>query len=701
VLAQYAPTWLVQMSALVSTAELEVLQRKVAGATRERMLREMAEAVEALTAEWGLVLVFEDLQWSDHSTLELIAYLARRREPARLMIVGTYRPTDVVVRAHPLKGIKQELQVHGQCEEIRLELLTEEDVAEYVARRFGGEAQESVPELARLVSRRTDGNALFMVNLVNDLLSRQVIIRRGERWELRGTIADIEREVPSSIRQFIEQQIDRLSPADQHMLEVASVAGAEFSAATVAAGIAATVTAVEERCETLGRHGQFLQARGSEEWPDGTVTACYRFLHALYQDVLYERIPAGQKVELHRRIGERREHAYGDRAHELAAGLAMHFERGREYHRAVYYLGKAGENAVRRSAHQEAIRYLTKGLELLQVLPETPERVQQELSLHLTLGLPLAATRGYAVPEIERTYARAYALCQQIGETPLLFPALVGLWAFYLVRGRLQMAREIAIQGLLLAEQAQNPAFLLEAHLGLGLISCFLGELHSARAHLEEGITVARTLDRTDRFPTFFQDSEVGCLTYGASVLWHLGYPDQARTRMNEAVTLARKLAHPFSEAYALNLGAGLQMLCRDLPTFRQWITEALTLAQTQGFPLWVGLGTAVSGWALIEQGQIGEGMTQVHQGLALYQATGTELSKSFFLLLLAEAYGRTGQTAEGLALLAETQAFVDITGERLYEAELYRLKGELLLQSQASPRQVKASRDKSKVTNL
>ena len=315
------------------------------------------------------------------------------------------------------------------------------------------------------------------------------------------------------------------------------------------------------------------------------------------------------------------------------------------------------------------------------VLPESHERTNQELSLQLTLGLPLVATRGYAAGEVEQIYTRALVLCEQIGETPLLFSALVGLWAFHLVRGKLQNALSIASQGLRLAEQARNPAFLLEAHLGLGMISCFMGDLSVAHAHLEEGIAFARTLDRVKRVPTSVQDSEVGCLTYAASTLWHLGYADQARMRMNEALALARNLAHPFSEAFVLTQGAGLQMLCRDFPAFRQWQEEAMTLAQEQGFPLWIGLGTAISGWALIEQGQTVEGMARVRQGLAVYQAIGTELSKSFFLLLLAEAYRRTGQTDEGLALLADTQVFMNSTGEQLYEAELYRLKGELILQ--------------------
>ncbi|NOT54949.1 MAG: AAA family ATPase, partial [Deltaproteobacteria bacterium] len=682
VLAQYAPTWLVQMPALVSAEEVEALQRKVAGATRERMLREMAEALEAVTVARALVLVLEDLHWSDHSTVELLVYLARRRAPARLLVIGTYRPTEVVVREHPLKGGKQELHVHGQCVELGLELLTEEHVAEYVAERFGAQGRAFTPEVARLVYRRTDGNALFMVNLVNELITQRMIVQREGRWELKGTVADLEIGIPSSLRQFLEQQLDRLSPTEREVLEAGSVVGIGFPAAAVGAALDTEPRQLEERCAALAQREHFLRHCGVMEWPDGTVSSCYRFTHAMYQEVLYRRIPASRCVEWHRRIGEREEHAYGARAGEIAAELAMHFERGRDYPRAVSYLHQAGANAIRRSAYQEAIHYLTKGLDLLLTLPESHERMNQELRLRLALGLPLVATRGYTAPEIEQTYARAHTLCQQIGETPLLFSALVGLWAFYLVRARLRTARDVASQGLRVAEQERNPAFQLEAHLGLGMISCFSGELSTARAHLERGIAFARTIDPAHRLPASVQDSEVGCLTYEASALWHLGYPDQARARSNEAVTLAHKLAHPFSEVFALMQGAGLHMLRRDVAAFQRWFDEAMTIAHAQGFPLWVGLGTAIRGWALMEQGNTDEGMTQIQQGLAIYQAIGTELSKSFFMLLLAEIYRRTGQTDEGLALLADTRKFIDSTGERLYESEWYRMKGQFVLES-------------------
>jgi DNA-binding winged helix-turn-helix (wHTH) protein/predicted ATPase len=681
VLQRYAPTWLVQLPSLVGEAELDALQRKVAGATRGRMLREMAEALEALTAERGLVLVVEDLHVSDYSTVELIAYLAQRRGKAKLLVIGTYRPTDVILRNHPIKGIKQELSATGRCSELRVELLSRTDVEEYIAQRL---AIETVPaELTGLIHQRTDGNALFMVNVVEYCLRQGLLMQEEGLWKLKEDSEKL--GVPESVQQLIAKQAERLTENERQILELASVVGNEFAVASLTAVLQSELDTLEETCEELTRKSHFLQEAGVTEWPDGTLSGRYTFRHVLYQNVLYERIAAARRVRLHRMIGERQEQAYGMRAKEVAAELAMHFERGRDYLKAVSYLHKAGTNAIRRSAHREAIRYLSRGLELLELLPKNTERDHQEISLQLTLGLPLAATKGYAAPEVEQAYTRALVLCGQIGETPLLFPALVGLWAFQLVRGQLPSALGVASQGLRLAEQARNPSFLLEAHLGLGMISEFRGELNVARGHLEEGIALASNLDRAGRVPTSVQDSEVGCLTYTASTLWHLGYTDQARRRADEALALARRLAHPFSEAFALSQGAGLHLLCGDIPTFRQWINEAMTLAQAQGFPLWIGLGTAMNGWALIEQGQTREGMAQVRQGLALYQTIGMELSKSFFLLLLADAHGRTGQTDEGLALLTQAQEFMDTTGEHLYEAELYRLKGELTLQQVAS----------------
>jgi predicted ATPase len=705
-LGQHAPTWLVQMPALLSAADLEVLQRKVQGATRERMLREMAEAVEALTAERPLVLRLEDLHWSDVSTLDLLSVLARRQEAARLLVLGTYRPVEMLANGHPLRMVKQELQMHRQCEEQRLTFLTEEHVAEYLAKRFEGRARRVVPlqELARTVHQRTEGNPLFIVNIVDYLTTQGGLEESVERVQVG---------VPGDLRQMIEEQIHRLSSTERRVVEVASVAGAEFSAAAVAAGLGVTVEEVEEPCEGLVRREQFLRAREIAEWPDGTVATHYQFLHALYQEVLYERIPAARRSRLHRLIGERTEAAYGDRADEISAELAVHFERGREHRRAIQYLRQAGENAARRSAHQEAIILLTKGLELLKTLPGTPERAQQELRLQVALGPPLQATKGYAAPEVEYAYARARELCRQIGDTPQLFPVLLGLCTFYMIRAELQAARELAEQCLSLAQRMHSPSRLMWAHQLLGITLFFLGEFALAQDHLEQGSALYDLQKHTPLVSGAVQDPKVSCLSYGAWALWVRGYPDRALQRSREALTLAPELSHPFSLAYTLYHTASLHQCRREGQAAKQRAESSITLSTEQGFTEWVALGTIVQGWALAEQEQGEEGVTQIRQGIAAYQATGSELLRPHFLALLAEAYERVGQAEEGLGALAEALAVVDKTRECSDEAELYRIKGQLVLQSGVrSPKskvktslgqvqnKSKTSQDKSGVTN-
>ncbi|MGH9670582.1 MAG: AAA family ATPase [Terriglobales bacterium] len=343
-LRRYAPTWLVQMPGLLSAPEVEGLQRTMLAATRERMLRELTEVVEVLTAERGLVLDLEDLQWSDTAMLDWLAFVARRRQAARFLVIGTYRPAEAMMSGHPLRAVKHELQLHGQCAELALRPLDEAVVAEYLARRFGSTAPapagegrgEGLPlaplqKLAKLLYRRTEGNPLFLINVVQDLVARGVLPHAGQ-WDMeRGTKA-IEIAVPQTLRQLIEQQLERLGAEEQAVLEVASVAGAEFSAAVLAAGIETEretqQAKVEESCAKLARREQFLQARGSAEWPDRTLAGRYDFIHALYQEVLYERVPAGRRAALHRRLGARLEAAYGQRAQEVAAELAVHFSSG-------------------------------------------------------------------------------------------------------------------------------------------------------------------------------------------------------------------------------------------------------------------------------------------------------------------------------------------------------------------------------------
>jgi predicted ATPase/DNA-binding winged helix-turn-helix (wHTH) protein len=676
-LRQYAPSWLTQMPALLSPAERETLGRSLSGVTQARMLRELAEALEVLTARRPLILVVEDLHWSDPSTLAFLTYVARRRDRARLLILGTYRPVEILRQAHPLRRVIAELRQHRQCVDTMLTSLPEAAITAYVRARFGARAVSE--GLVRLLYQRSNGNPLFFTALVDELLQRGMLEEGHETVAVRGGMAAIGSLVPESLHLLITQQVEQLSAEDQALLEAASVTGMTFSVAAVAAAMDLAMATIEARCATWARQGWLVQDQGTEVWPDGTVAACYGFRHALYHEVISARISPGQRIYLHHHIGHRKERAYADQAPRIAAELAVHFEQAREIQRAVLYRHKAAETTLQRSAYTEAIAHLTQGLTLLNTLPNTPERAQHELTLTLALGGPLAVTQGYAAPEVAQVYTRARELYQQLGATAQLSPVAWRLWQFYVVRGELQTARELGEECLHLA--GDDVTSLLIAHYALAISLFYLGEFAPARRHAEQGTALYNAQHHHALASLYGYDPGMGCLSYAAQALWMLGYPDQAQQRCQEALSLAWQLSHPFSVAFGLGHKAVLHQFRREGHAVCEAAQELMTFCAEKGFSQWVDMGTILHGWGLAVQGQGDAGIAQMRQGLLSSQDAGTKLGQAPVLAQLAEAYWRTGQAAAGLQALTEALAVMDTTGERWWAAETYRLKGELLLQ--------------------
>jgi predicted ATPase len=363
------------------------------------MMRESAEALEAVAAEAVVVLVMEDLQWSDAATLEVLGYLAQRRSNARLQLIGTYRPTEVVVRGHRLRRLVQELYGRRQCKELTLELLSEAEIKEYLARRFG--PSPALGTVSEKIYRYTDGNALFVVNFVDYLLELGLLSISEGQVELRIEGRALQKLVPETLQQLITRQIEGLREDEQQLLGVASVAGRTFTAAEVAGLVGQRLEEVEGVYDRLASAGRLIEAIGVTERPEGAVTVRYRFGHALYQEVLYEQLGQARRIRLHRQLGERKEIDYGDRVAEIAAELAVHFAEGRDYRRAVQYYYQAGESALRRSAYREVIDHCQEGLKLLVRLPATPEHQRQELALRMTLYPALTATRGFGAEGLD------------------------------------------------------------------------------------------------------------------------------------------------------------------------------------------------------------------------------------------------------------------------------------------------------------
>jgi DNA-binding winged helix-turn-helix (wHTH) protein/tetratricopeptide (TPR) repeat protein len=362
-LAINAPTWLIQFPSLVRPEQQAALQREILGATRERMVRELCDVLEIITQAVPLVLILEDLHWVDRSTLDAISAIARRREPAKLLVLGTCRPADLILSESPLKALKQDLLLHRLSDELNLERLQESDVADYVAAAF---APGDVPrEFAAVIHRHSDGNPLFMTAMLDHLSQQGVLSQVDGRWRMTVPLDQIDPGVPETLKRMLETQLEHASDTEQQLLKCASVAGQRFTAWSVATMLVREPSSLEEMCEGLVQRSQFLNFSGTRELFNGASTAEYQFRHALYREVLYRRLTPTDRVTFHRRLASGLESLRSPVLPDMAAEIALHFEEGHEYEPAVRYLMLAAKNATRRYAHQQSVALLEHARELL------------------------------------------------------------------------------------------------------------------------------------------------------------------------------------------------------------------------------------------------------------------------------------------------------------------------------------------------
>jgi predicted ATPase len=402
----------------------------------------------------------------------------------------------------------------------------------------------------------------------------------------------------------------------------------------------------------------------------------YTFKHALVQDAAYQSLLRSKRQQYHQQTAEVLEKRFPEIAEAQPELLAHHYTEAVIPNKAIPYWHAAGQKAVRRSANAEAINQLTKGLDLLKTTPASPERFQQELTLLLALGTPLTDTKGFASPEVSAVYSRARELCGQVGGVRQLFPVLWGMWLFYNARAEHQVAREMGEQCHQLAESTADPELLIAAHHARGVTLSLLGDVPASLEHLERAIA----LYNPDRHRYRALISGIACRSQEAHALWFLGKPDQALEKSNEALRLNQKLSRPLSLAQALAMAASVHQYVRDARTCKAQAEAAVALSTEHEFPFWRAIGTILRGWALAEMNELETGIEEMRQGLAALRATGADCLRPYYLALLAELHDRAGQAEEGLNLLSEAQAAVDRNSEGWWQAEIYRLKGELML---------------------
>jgi predicted ATPase len=678
-LRRVALTWYVQLATPPTddaTRARELAEAREA--SQERRKRELGRFLSDLGLQRTVVVFLDDVHWADPSSVDLLAYLGSRCADMRLLLLVSYRPSDLLLSRHPFGPVKLDLQGRGVCREVALPFLNRADLDRYLALAFAG--HQFPEEFAAVIHARTEGNPLFLVDLLRYLRDRGVIVPGPGSWALARALPDLRRELPESVRGMIQRKLDQLADADRRLLTAASVQGTEFDSAVLAEVLGMEAADVEERLDVLERVHALVRLVREHEFPDGALTQRYGFVHVLYQNALYASLRPTRKAAWSAAAARALLSRYGEKCAAVATELALLFEAARDPARAIDFFLLGARNEVRVAAHREAVGLARRGLALLDKLPDTPARARQERTLLLTLGVSLVATQGFAAPEVEQTYLRARALCPQGDDLPTVFPVLYGLWNLYLVRCELARCQELAAQLFALARGQPDPVAQLLAHNVLQQPLFHTGELAAARHSQEQGLALYdRDLHGT-LTAVYGEDPGVGCLVYGAATLWHLGYPEQAVRSAEDGRQLAEALGSPFNVAQALYYGAFTHLCRREVRRAGELAAALMDLCHEHGFALLFAGGRILHGRSLAELGQPAEGIREMREGLADWQATGALSHRPYQLALLAEAFAREGRAEDGLTAITEALAVASATGERFWEAELHRLRGEFLL---------------------
>jgi class 3 adenylate cyclase/predicted ATPase len=635
-------------------APLQQLDRQV---RRRRTFGAIARLLVRESLNQPLILICEDLHWIDSETHAFLLSHTEQIDSTRILLLVNYRPE-----------FQHQWGDTSYFAQLQLEPLGRQEAEALLSALLG--AQEDLSQsLRQLILEKAEGNPLFMEEIV-------LALREQNAFDVEAPArAFFPLEVlPPTVQGVLAARIDRLPPEAKSLLQTMSVVGKEFP-------VSLLVHITEHADDVLHRLlAQLQQAEFIYQQPT-TDDMEYGFAHALTQEVAYGSLLFERRRALHEQTAQAIETLFARQLDEHYSELAHHYSQSGNVRKAVDYLRLAGEQAVQRSANAEAIDHFTAALELLSSLPTSAERQLQELTLRLALGVPLVVIKGIAAPEVGDIYSRAFAFAQESGDTTLLFPVLRGLWEFHEVRGELHTARALGEQLVALAQQERDSTLFLIAHGALADTLLWCGDFPRARDHAEQGISIYTLAQhRSLAFLYGGHDLGVASLVWRALTLWHLGYPDQAILSIHQALPLLETLAHPYSTVHTLSFAAMLHQFLRQAQAAQERVETVFVLSQEQGFTQYAALQTILHGWALTEQGRAEDGITRLQDGITAWRTLGAELFRPYYLSLLAEAQARVGNPTEGIRLLDEALASVHNSTEHWWEAELYRLKGELLL---------------------
>jgi DNA-binding SARP family transcriptional activator/predicted ATPase len=626
---------------------------------RIRLFEAVLGLLDCVARQHPLVVVLDDLQWADAASLQLLGFLGPYLRELPLLVLGTFRPAEVDARGQVTEALVT-LGRHGVLERLALRGLGRDEVGDMMVATTGDRAS---PDVVATVEKRTAGNPFFVAELARLLRSA---------GELDGGVLD--GAVPAGVRDVVRRQLSRLPEDTSALLAVAAVAGREFDLQVLEAAAAIEPDRALEMVEAA-----FLSGVVSEH---SDVIGRFRFSHDLVRETILKGLTAVRRARLHARLAEAIEALHGD-DDRVAFELAYH-----SFHaapvtgaeRCIPAITRAADVATTRLAHEQAEEQLRRAWELVGKAAGGATRDAQEVHILLRLASVLTITKGYADPEIGEMLECARLLCSQ-GDGEHVVQALFGLVMFHLVAGRHHSARQLAGQLVEMGEESGGPAQMVAAHLAVGTAAVHIGELHVARFHLEKALALREGLESDEPLRWLPMHPKVFASTFLAWTLWELGDRDAAFGLVDAGLAFASQLGHDLTTSHAFDCAARIAVLDRDPAKAREQSEKALALRGRQGSPLYSAIHAVHHGWAIAHLGSPEAGIAEIQAGLAAMEATGAWMIHTLFLALLAEAQRQCGRPQDALASVERGMHFVERTGEHFWEAELYRLRGELMLE--------------------
>lgn len=624
---------------------------------KEKTLHVQLAQVEGLAAQQPLLMLWEDVHWSDPTTLESLDLLIDRAATLRVLVILTFRPEFTpswVGRPHVTL--------------LSLSRLPPRHRAEMIANVTGGKTLPT--EIADQIIDRTDGVPLFIEELTKSVIESEWMIDTGDHYSVTGPVIPL--AIPTTLQASLLARLDRLAPT-REVVQIAATLGRQFSHELISAVAEMSQPRLADALEQLIR-AELVFRRGTP--PDAT----YTFKHALVQDAAYSTLLRPRRQHLHGRIAMTLERQFPELAVAQPELMAQHCAMAGLVEQAIEYWDKAGRLAVERSTMAEAAAHFGKALTLLGRLPKSPQRQSSELSLQLALAGAVTAAKGWASPQAGEAYARARELCREAPEGAQLARALAGAHSFLHNRAEIRAAHQLADDSAVLSEHRNDSDIKLITHRCLGVSLMFRAEYNRALHHLRQSLNLYNEAEH--RPPKLTpHDVRVTCQSFVAWTVLLLGKPDQALAESQRALAWARELSQPYTLAFALHVNCVFHQLRGDAAILQERADELVPLATENGFPHFMGTGTCFRGWAILAVGgSIEEAISRMRRGLATKRATGAEIKVPYYLGLLAEAHRRAKRPADGIKLLDEALELVERTDERWYEAELYRLMAETLI---------------------